>query len=451
MSTLANQLAAVEREEVARGIRFLLARPLLTEAADPAAFDLVRRRHEPLEQWFDYTCGWNLVVEPRRGYARLAKVRADPDGSRPARRPRAGRAPFDRRRYVLLCVTAAELLSMPMTTIGLLADRVVQATAADRALSAFDPVHRPERTAFVDVLKLLESYGVLRAVDGATDAYIESAEAKVLYRVDSTLLIRLPSAPVGASRLAVPPEEAPARFEDLLAGLVRERRYGHVPEAAGGGAADEARSETGATDTQRNLHLRHSVLRRLFDDPVLYRADLSEEELAYVTSLTGRQILRRSVEQAGFVLEERAEGFLLVDPDALATDFRFPDDTSTARVAALLLLDSVCAAPAGKLPEQLAEAGADLLRRFPRWAKAYRSEDGAARLADDAVRVLCDVGLVRRDGGRVIARPAAHRYRVAEAASAGTDSESGGQRSATRAGTTGAAASGGAAEEGDEQ
>jgi uncharacterized protein (TIGR02678 family) len=189
MSTLANQLAAAEREEVARGIRLLLARPLLTEAADPAGFDLVRRRREPLERWFDYTCSWNLVVEPRRGYARLAKVRADTDGSRPVRRPRSGRAPFDRRRYVLLCVTAAELLSMPMTTIGLLADRVVQATAADRALPAFDPVHRPERMAFVDVLKLLESYCVLRAVDGTTDAYVESAEAKVLYRVDTTLPI----------------------------------------------------------------------------------------------------------------------------------------------------------------------------------------------------------------------------------------------------------------------
>lgn len=436
MSSLANQLAAAEREEVARAIRLLLARPLLTETADPTGFELVRRRREPLAQWFDYTCGWSLTVEPRRGYARLTKVRADPDGSRPARRARSGRAPFDRRRYVLLCVTAAELLSMPMTTIGMLADRVVQATAADRALAAFDPVHKPERTAFVDVLKLLESYDVLRAVDGTTEAYVESAEAKVLYRVDTTLLMRLPAAPVGASRLAVPPDEVPARFEELLTGLVRERRYGGtVVDGTTDGPADETHGETpdethserhaethgerhgerhesAATDAQRNLRLRHSVLRRLFDDPVLYRADLAEDELAYVTSLTGRQILRRSVEQAGFVLEERAEGFLLVDPDGIATDFRFPDDTSTARVAALLLLEPLCAAPAGLLPEQLTEAGADLLRRFPRWAKAYQSEDGAIRLSDDAVRVLRDVGLVRTAGGRVVARPAAYRYRL---------------------------------------
>src|SRR5262249_3390814 len=145
-------------------------------------------------------------------------------------------------------------------------------------------------------------------------SYAESADAKVLYRVDTTLLMRLPAAPIGPSRLSVPPGEVPLRFEELLAGLVRERRYGGtVPDGAAAGAP-------AVSEAQRNLWLRHSVLRRLFDDPVLYRADLTGDERAYVNSPTGRQILRRSVEQAGFVLEERAEGFLLVDPDAIATD-----------------------------------------------------------------------------------------------------------------------------------
>lgn len=418
MSTLANQLAAAEREEVARAVRLLLARPLLTATADPSGFELVRRRRVPLARWFDYAVGWSLVVEPRRGYARLAKVRAAPDSSRPARRQRSGRAPFDRQRYVLLCVTAAELLQVPMTTIGMLADRVVQATAADRAVVAFDPVRKPQRMAFVDVLKLLENYDVLRVVDGSTDAYVASADAKVLYRVDATLLLRLSAAPVGASRLAVPGEEVPGRFEELLAGLVRERRYG---AAVADRTTEEEQGDYAVTEAQRNLRLRHSVLRRLFDDPVVYRADLSEEELGYVGSLTGRQILLRSVEQAGFVLEERAEGFLLVDPDGIATDTRFPDDGSTARVAALLLLEPLCAAPAGLLPEQLAEAGAGWLRRFPRWAKAYRSEEGAARLAEDAVAVLRDVGLAGLVEDRVVARAAAHRYRLAEAAAPDPD------------------------------
>jgi len=406
MSTLANQLVLAEREEVARGIRLLLARPLITERGDGADFDLVRRRKEPLAKWFDYTCGWSLVVEPRRGYARLAKVRSTADASRPARRLRSGRAPFDRQRYVLLCVMAAELLAVPVTTIGLLADRVVQATAADPALPTLDTSSRPERMAFVDVLKLLESYGALLALDGATDSFVESADAKVLYQVDTTLLMRLPTAPIGPSRLSVPPDEVPLRFEELMGGLVRERRYG---SAIADGTAGESAA---VSEAQRNLWLRHSVLRRLFDDPVLYREDLTQDELAYLASPTGRQILRRSVEQAGLLLEERAEGFLLVDPDAIATDATFPDDSSTAKVAALLLLEQIQDVPGGVTPEQLAAIAAELLRRFPRWAKAYQSADGAERLADDAASVLRDVGLAHRIGDRTVLRAAAFRYRV---------------------------------------
>jgi uncharacterized protein (TIGR02678 family) len=411
VSNLANQLVIAEREEVARGIRLLLARPLVTERGDPAALDLVRRRREPITKWFDYYCGWSVVVEHRQGYARLLKVRAGADTSRCARRLRSSRTPFDRRRYTLLCMVAAELLATPVTTVGLLADRVVQASAADPVVPAFDTASRAERMAYVDVLRLLESYAVLLVVDGATESFVDSSEAKVLYRVNSTLLMRLLAAPNGPSQLAVPPQEVPLRFGELLAALVAERRYG--------GAADEAAPGV-VSDVQRNLWLRHSVLRRLFDDPVLYRDTLSEAELAYVGSPTGRQIVRRAAEQAGFILEERAEGFLLVDPEAVATDGRFPDDSSHAKVAALRLLEVITAD--GAAPEQLLAAAETLLRSAPNWAKAYQSEEGAARLVSDATAVLSDFGLVRRVGSLVAAAPAAARYRVAVDAGTGTGS-----------------------------
>ncbi|GAA2265914.1 MULTISPECIES: TIGR02678 family protein [Kitasatospora] len=399
MSTLANQLVLAEREDVARGIRLLLGRPLITERGDPSGFELIRRRQDPLTKWFDYHCGWQLVLEPRLGYARLLKIRTVLDASRPARRLRSGKAPFDRRRYTLLCVVAAELLPIPVTTVGLLADRIVQACATDEALPPFDTASKPERMAFVDVIKLLESHGALLTVDGVTDSFVDSADAKVLYRVDATVLMRLLAAPVGPSRLAVPAEEVPLRFEELLRETVREQRYG---------GAD-------ASEAQRNLRLRHSVLRRLFDDPVLHHDELSADELAYLTSPTGRQIVRRAAEQGGFLLEERADGLLLVDPDGIATDSRFPDDSASARVAALLLLEPLTAAPGGLTPEQLTAEAHDLLRRFPQWAKSYQSEDGAQRLTADAIRVLTDFGLARRVGDRTVPRPAAFRYRATAA------------------------------------
>lgn len=412
MSQLANQLVLAERDEVAHGIRMLLATPLISEHSAPDAFDLIRRRREPVRQWFDYYCGWALTVEPRLGYARLVKVRPTPDASRPARRLRSGRTPFDRRRYVLLCVAAAELLAVPVTTIGLLADRISHATAADEVVTTLDTSSRAERMAFVDVLRLLESFGVLDVVDGSSEMFVDSASAKVLYRVDTTLLLRLLAAPVGASQLALPIDEIALRFDELIVAVTHERRYGQSSGRHNDGAV---RSEV-----QRNLWLRHSVFRRIVDDPVLYFDDVSTEERAYLASPTGRQLLRRAADQGGFVLEERLEGVLFVDPDGIATDQRFPDDAGTARAAALLILDSISGPTT---VDQLAVTATELLQRFPRWAKTYQVDDGAAALTADALAILSAFSLVRISGGVVHRLPAAARYALRSTATTDLDGE----------------------------
>ncbi len=260
MSNLSNQLAIAERDDVARGIRLLLACPLLSERSDGEVFDLIRRRREPIRQWFEYYCGWSLIVEPRLGYARLVKVGTSADPSRPARRLRSSRAPFDRRRYVLLCLTAAELLSAPMITIGMLADRISLASATDPVVAGFDSASHAERMAFVDVMRLLESYGVLEVVDGATDSFAESASAKVLYRVNSTLLLRLLAAPAGPSQLAVPAGEVPLRLDELMTTVSHERRYGR---SAGRrrGSRGRAHPRRAAEPVAAPLHLPQAVRR----------------------------------------------------------------------------------------------------------------------------------------------------------------------------------------------
>jgi uncharacterized protein (TIGR02678 family) len=412
VSNLSNQLAITEREEVARGIRLLLASPLISNRVAGEWFDLVRRRREPIRRWFDFYCGWTLIVEPRLGYARLTKVRAATDPSRPARRIRSGRAPFDRRRYVLLCLVAAELLAVPVTTIGLLADRISRASAVDLVVVGFDSASRSERMALVDVLRLLESYGALEVVDGVTESFVDTAAAKVLYRIDATLLLRLLAAPVGPSQLAVPADEVSLRFEELLGQVTLERRYGRA-----GGNGTEA---VPASETQRNLWLRHSVFRRLVDDPVVYLDDLSAEELSYISSPTGRRLLREAADQGGFILEDRADGMLFIDADAIATDSRFPDDASTAKVAALLLLDRLREPSAA---EQLEIVAAELMARFPRWAKSYREKDGIHQLVCDALAILAGFGLVRVADGLVYPLPAAGRYAIGTPRSSDPDAE----------------------------
>jgi uncharacterized protein (TIGR02678 family) len=395
MSNLGSQLDRVEAEETSRAIRLLLAHPLLTVTSDPTGFDLVRRRRDALTRWFEEHCGWRLIVEARDGYARLLKVRPEIDATRPLRRERSTRAPFDRRRYTLLAIVCAELLATPVTTIGLLADRVSHATAAEPGIETFQTSRRGERAAFVDALKLLERAGALRALDGTAESYLDSDTAKVLFQVDTTLLLRLLAAPRAPS--TVDPDDLAA---DLTA-LTRESRYGAAPEGGD------------VSDAQRNLWLRHSITRRLLDDPVVYRDELTEAQLGYLASPTGRRLARQAAEQAGFGFEERAEGYLLVDPDGLATDQRFPDDGSHPKIAALLLLDDLVSTAGPVRNADLAGRAAALLERFPSWAKNYRSEDGAARLAADAVDVLCAFKLAaREDGGAVRARPAAARFAV---------------------------------------
>jgi uncharacterized protein (TIGR02678 family) len=406
MSTLHNQLVTAEQEEVALGIRLLLRRPVLTQAGGPDAFDVVRRRAQPLRQWFDYTCGWSLVIEPRLGYARLVKTGTSDDATRPARRHRAGRAPFDRRRYVLFCVVAAELLDTPFTTIGLLADRVRQACAVDGLLPVFDTAQRSHRSAFVDAVHLLESLGAVDPLDGATESYLDSDEAKVLFRVDAALLVRLLAVQRGPSQLGVPSSEVATRFDELLRRVTVEQRYGFTTE---GEAAEPS-------EVQRGLWLRHSILRRLFDEPVLYRSQLSPAQADYLQSPTGRQIMRRAAAQAGFVLEERAEGYLLVDPDAVATDATFPDGGSHPKTAALALLDRLTGAGEAVRRDQLRAEAVALLDRYPSWAKAFRDDDGPDRLVDAALGVLVDFRLVHVEGDVVRPLPAAFRYGVSLAA-----------------------------------
>lgn len=385
MSRLLGHLERQEREDLARAIRALLATPFLTD--DDAVFGIVRQRRDRLTEWFDRNCGWRLYVDTRQGYARLAKIVADPDPTRPARRERSTRAPFDRRRYALLCVVAAELLAAPATTIGLLAGRVIEATAADERIPTFDPTRREERGAYVDAIKFLERYRALRATDGTTDSYLDSAEVKVLYRVETGRLLRLLAAPV-------PPSRTSGRD---LAELTAEHRYG---------AADDPAADV--SEQQRNLWLRHSITRRLLDDPVVYHDDLTGAQRAYLGTPTGRRVIRQAAEEAGFLLEERAEGLLLVDPGAIATDEKFPDERNHAKHAALLLLDRLADGPMTE--DEVTEHVTGLLGRFPAWAKSYQSEGGPRRLATDAVGVLRAFGLAAAGPDGVRARPAAARY-----------------------------------------
>jgi len=387
--------------EFSVAVRSLLATPLLDAEADPDAFRLVARHAASLIEYFEGTCGWVLTVDGASGFARLAKRAAEVDITRPLRRTRGMASPFDRRRYQLLCLVCAELVRHPVTTIGLLA-------AALAGEAALDTSRHTERAAFVDALRALIGWGVVRASSGDVDAYIDSERANAMLSADTARLHRLLVSVVAPSAL-------PAGLDTDAAAdkLLEEPRYGARPE-------DPETLE--GTDESRNRWVRHQLGRRLLDDPAVHLDDLTPAEATYLTNPAGRRWLRERVAEAGFELEERSEGLLAVDPDGIASDAQFPSAMGNAHQLALLLVDRLVATDPnghrvlGRLTlAQLRHEVDAVLARFPGWARGQRDDGGPDRLAREAADLLVTFGLVRREAdGALSARPALARYRAGQ-------------------------------------
>lgn len=396
-STLHDHLAA----ERSVAIRVLLAHPLIDSLDDAETFRLVARHTEWLVEYFETACGWVLTVDVAAGYARLAKRPATgPDPTRPLRRTRGQGAPFDRRRYQLLCLICAELVRHPVTTVGLLASAVT-------GLAGLETGRRTERSAFVDSLLALRSWGALRATGGEVEAFLDDERANAILSADTARLHRLIACATAPSMLP-PPLDAGEAADRLLA----EPRYGR---------AGDAEPDT-VTDEARHRWARHRLARRLLDDPVAYLDDLGPDEIDYLSSLSGRRWLRERVADAGLELEERAEGLLAVDTEGVATDQRFPAPLGNAHQLALLLADHLVeTTPTGGRhlrrldADQVAVEVTRIFDRFPGWARGARDDGGPARLAAEAIDLLVSFGLVRCDpDGAVVARPALARYRTTE-------------------------------------
>lgn len=386
-------------EERARAARILLAVPLLDAGTEPDGFRVVVRHEAWLTAWFESTCGWPLVVDAAGGFARLTKRSARPDPTRPLRRTRGSGAPFDRRRYQLLCLVCAELVRHPVTTVGLLAGAV--GAAAD-----LDTARKSERVAFVDALRALMGWGALTATAGDIESFADNETGNAILTADTARLHRLLSS-------ATTPTSVPDGANSGVAtdALLAEPRYGDAP------------GDTEMADEEQRLRwIRHQLARRLIDDPVTYVEDLTDQEKEYLANPAGRRWLREHVAAAGFELEERTEGLIAVDPTGRCSDLLFPAPHGNAHQLALLLVDRllVTGASGERRPGRVSAAELrrfveDLLERFPGWARSARDGDGVERLTDEAVDILACFDLAHRaPTGDVVGRPALARYRAGE-------------------------------------
>ncbi|HYU35210.1 MAG TPA: TIGR02678 family protein [Thermoanaerobaculia bacterium] len=376
-------------EEQRRAVRLLLAHPFVSDARpDPETFALVRRHARELQRWFAEQLGYRLVVDTE--FARLHKRPAPGARLRPLRTQ--SNLPFDPRRYALLCLVLAALERVEVQTVlSELAGQVALLAASEEAVRGFDLESFAERQAFVDVIRWLVEQGVLSLADGEDTAFVEG-RGDALYDLHSRRLSQLLSAPV--------PAAAPESLESTGLDVYPE-------------------TEEGA-----NRRVRHRLMRRLVEEPVLYIEDLEEAERSYLTSQR-HYLLGQVSGQTGLAVEVRREGLAAVDPAGRLSDLAFPATGTLSHASLLLagyLAETARAAPDPAAPvshEDLRTCMEGLLERYGHlWSKRYRDDPaGVGRLLADSLELLEQMGLLSRGGGGVVALPAIARFGVTEPAS----------------------------------
>jgi uncharacterized protein (TIGR02678 family) len=399
---LSDVLQAQQSEQRRRAVRLLLRQPLLTSrGSDRQKFGEVRKHAGWLAEWFAREAGWPVQID--HSVARLRKVPAShADGTRAAQ---PGRQPFSRRRYVLACLALATLeRAESQVTLGWLVDRIVRLAREDDLAAAgitFTLQTREERSDLVAVAKLLLEIGVLWRVAGDEQAFVNDT-GDALYDVDRAVLSVLLIARRGPSTVSA------SATADRLAALTQET----IP----------------ATEDGRNRAIRHVLTRRLLDDPVLYYADLTDEERGYLDRQRG-QMLRRLTDATGLVAEVRREGIALLDPTREASDLGMPEEGTDGHATLLLaefLADRLRSGQAGPfLLQALVKHMAGLTEAHrAHWRKGV-TEPGADRaLTIQAVHRLTALGLAQQTTDGVAPLPALARFGYGQPLLSGTSEAS---------------------------
>jgi uncharacterized protein (TIGR02678 family) len=300
----------------------------------------------------------------------------------------------------MLCLALAALESSgEQTTLSRLADDVLRLRSGDDALP-IDLTLYDQRRALVDAVTWLADRNVIMLRDGATDRWLrDDPDGDALYDIDRDVI----------SRLLV---NAPSVLRDVAE------------------PADFLVDAVPASIDGQQTRLRHRLARRLVTEPVLYYADLDDDELAYARWRRTR-IIADLERLTGARIESRAEGWCLVDTEVepISAD-RFPGKGSVAHAALLWAGELVEVSRDSDRPgvvdeSEVAESGRlisaeECDRTWRRVVETYGTRFKADyrehpdRLKADVTDLLRSLSLIRttRDGSLLI-MPTLARYRPA--------------------------------------
>ncbi|MBF6077448.1 TIGR02678 family protein [Nocardia beijingensis] len=359
---------------VLEAARELLATPIVTVARSPETLTLIRRHATALRTMFSTQLGYHLIVES--SFARL--VKSPPEATAPLRRTfRRSGAALDAQTCTLVALACAALLAPGVGEQILISQLVAQirSDAAEQGIALSDDLS--ERRRLVAALTVLTGWGVLAETDGTVAQWGDTVGGEALLTVCRPLLPHLLVRSIGPS----------TTLADIL-----------------------------APDTEAP---RRRLRRRLTEDPVVLREDLSAEELD-VLSRERSELTRLLNENFGLTLEVRAEGALAYDPAGSLSDIDFPG-AGTVKQAALLLIGEL-GARAAEHVNALTEfdwtiVDATLAELLNRHRRAWKSEYAEAprRLRDDIVALLTSLRLSEpgETGMRLLAPAFRYRARIA--------------------------------------
>jgi uncharacterized protein (TIGR02678 family) len=332
--------------------------------------------------------GWTLVLQ-----GELARLRKTPNACEDSTRAACdgNDQPLTRRRYALVCLLLAVLEGEErQTTLRQIAQRTALLAGSDPRLRElgfqFDLASQDCRRDVVCGIHLLVKLGVMSRDDGDDQEFIRGT-GDALYRVHRPMLASL----LCVSR--TPSTLAAAHWPDRLTAL-HERE---LPDS------DEA----------RNRQLRHQIVRRLLEQPVLYFDQLSEQEFAYL--MNQRAYLLGEIEAAtGLLPEIRLEGIALLDDGGDLSDVGLPE-AGTLGHATLVLAEWLTGQLRKGTPhiellaidEQMAEFAAEHHAIWKRGVEQPAIRHGLLR---DVLHRLEALGLIELRHGQVLARPAIARY-----------------------------------------
>ncbi|MFF2533772.1 TIGR02678 family protein [Brevibacillus sp. NPDC058079] len=194
-----------------------------------------------------------------------------------------------------------------MFLIGELAEEVrefLKGKSDDEEIYDVDWKNRSQRLSFVWALKLCQNLDLVKLLDGSEDDFKDSEDARVLYR--STDLIKY------YSRALSNPIAEYLHYEDLL---------------QDGLSKDE---------------IKHSLMRKLYFQPVLYIDDLTENEKKYISERGQAERIEQLIEENTlFYLERYRDVWLLVSENTYNFVHQFPKTQISSEGIAVLHLATI--------------------------------------------------------------------------------------------------------------